>query len=266
MMDSNTTELAEVSAERFRVAFDHAVIGMALVAPDGRWLQTNAALQRIVGYSAEELAKMTFADVTHPDDLAAAERRIRRRLRGEPTDERIEKRYLRSNGEAIWVSVSSTLVQGADGRLLYSVAQIEDISQRVQARRALEEAEERFRRAFDDAPIGMALVTPAGWFVRANRTMCELTGYEEKELLTRTFADLTYPDDLPADLEQARQLLDGEIRSYRMEKRYRRSDGNLIWVMLSVSLVRSADGEPLHFVSQVEDITERRNAERRLRH
>lgn len=127
--------------------------------------------------------------------------------------------------------------------------------------RELAEAEERFRSAFDNAPIGMALVGPDGRWLKVNRAICEITGYSETALLTRTFQSITHPDDLDADLAYVRRMLAGEIRSYQMDKRYYHADGHIIWVSLSVSLVRDAGGEPLYFISQVKDITHRRAAE-----
>jgi PAS domain S-box-containing protein/diguanylate cyclase (GGDEF)-like protein len=249
---------------RFREAFDHAPIGVAVLTPEGRWSQVNRELTRLLGYSEEELVQMTFADVTHPDDIANSLERKRRQLEGDGDELRIEKRYVRRDGEVVWASVSSTLVRDGSGRPLYSVAVIEDISERIRARDAVREAEERFRHAFDDAPIGMALVEPGGRFLRVNRTLSEITGYDEPDLLERTFQDITHPDDLAADVDQMESVLRGEIRGYRMEKRYLRSDGSPVWVMLSVSLIRGPDGAPLHFVSQVEDISDRKRQEAEL--
>jgi PAS domain S-box-containing protein len=126
---------------------------------------------------------------------------------------------------------------------------------------ALRQSEERFRQAFDYAAIGMALVATDGGWIKVNRSLCEITGYNEQELLKLTFQDITHPDDLDADLALYRQLLAGEIRFYHLEKRYIHKHGHIVWILLSVSLVRSADGTPLHFVGQIQDITARKVAE-----
>jgi diguanylate cyclase (GGDEF)-like protein/PAS domain S-box-containing protein len=128
----------------------------------------------------------------------------------------------------------------------------------------LREAEERFRLAFEHAPIGIALVSPEGTFMRVNQALCDLLGYSAGELVAKTFQELTYPEDLDLDLDYVRQVLDGDIRSYEMEKRYFHRDGHVVWALLSVSLVRDADGEPVHFISQIQDITERKQLEERL--
>ena len=164
----------------------------------------------------------------------------------------------------VWAAVNSSVTRDAAGEPLYIVTQVEDITQRRQAGKALQEAEERFRRAFDDAPIGMALVAPDGHWLRVNRTICEITGYSEDELLGHTFQDITHPDDLDQDVELVQRVIDGELRTYQMEKRYIRPDGEIVWVMLSVSLVRDDAGQPLYFLSQIEDIRERKRAQREL--
>lgn len=121
--------------------------------------------------------------------------------------------------------------------------------------------DEQFRSAFEYAAIGMALVSPEGRFLRANRALCEMLGYSEQDLARLTFQDITHPDDLEADVAQTRALLRGELRSFQMEKRYFHRDGRLVWVLLSASLVRDGAGEPLHFISQIQDITDRKQAE-----
>jgi len=129
----------------------------------------------------------------------------------------------------------------------------------------LRESEERFSSAFEFAPIGMALVSPEGRWLKVNRATCALVGYSEAELLAGTFQDITHPDDLAADLECVRHLLAGEIRSYQMEKRYIHARGQFITVLLDVSLVRDAQGQPLYFIAQIQDITERRRVESQVR-
>jgi PAS domain S-box-containing protein len=124
----------------------------------------------------------------------------------------------------------------------------------------LREAEERFRGAFDTAAIGMALVAPDGHWLEVNPALCELVGYSEEELLGGTFQGITHPDDLDTDLEFVRRMLAGEIETYQMDKRYVHKLGHIIWIRLSVSLVRGADGTPAYFVSQIQDISEQRRA------
>ena len=122
-------------------------------------------------------------------------------------------------------------------------------------------SEERFRNAFEFAGTGMALVGLDGSWLRVNRALCDIVGYPEAELLKKNFQEITHPDDLAADLSHVRDLIDGRRRFYQMEKRYLHREGRVVWIRLTASLVRDAAGAPLHFVSQVEDITERKRLE-----
>ncbi|HWG91348.1 MAG TPA: PAS domain S-box protein [Candidatus Thermoplasmatota archaeon] len=125
----------------------------------------------------------------------------------------------------------------------------------------LRESEEQFRLALENAPIGMALVAPDGRWLKVNRALCDIVGYSQQELLSKSFQDITHPEDLEADLGLVKRVLAGELRSYQLEKRYLHRDGHAIWILLSVSLVRDTTGEPRYFISQIEDISARREAE-----
>jgi PAS domain S-box-containing protein len=125
----------------------------------------------------------------------------------------------------------------------------------------LVESEERFRGAFEFAAIGMALVAPDGRFLRVNPSLCRIVGYSPEELLATKFQAITHPADLDADVEYVQRMLEGSIPHYQMEKRYLCKDGHLVWIQLSVSLVRDGGGQPLYFVSQIQDISARKEAE-----
>jgi len=126
-------------------------------------------------------------------------------------------------------------------------------------------SDRRFASAFDRAPIGMALVALDGRWLRVNAALCKILGYSAEQLASRTFQELTHPDDLESDLEYAQRALAGELEGYQREKRYRHAAGHYVWASLSVSLIRNELGEPLHFVSQIQDITEWRQAQQDLR-
>lgn len=130
--------------------------------------------------------------------------------------------------------------------------------------RSLRETEECFRSAFEHAAIGMAVVALDGRFLRVNRSLCEIVGYTGQELLATDFQSITHPQDLTLDLQYVRRLVGGEIRTYQMTKRYFHRDGHIVWVMLSVSLVRGEHHEPLYFISQIQDISESKATEEAL--
>lgn len=127
--------------------------------------------------------------------------------------------------------------------------------EREQQNESLRESERRFRAAFDFAAIGMALVGLDGRFVQANHALCQMLGYDESALLALTFQDITHPDDLDVDLGLVQRVLDGDIQTYNLEKRYYHRDGHLVWILLTVALVRDRRENPLYFISQIQDIT-----------
>jgi diguanylate cyclase (GGDEF)-like protein/PAS domain S-box-containing protein len=157
-------------------------------------------------------------------------------------------------------------LRGPDGEVLGGVAVSRDVTSRKHAEEARRHAQERFELVFEQAPIGMALLTTEGRWVRVNQALLAITGYTTDELLAKTLEEVTHPDDLAGELEHIRQLLAGEIRDYQMEKRYFHARGHVISTTLSVSLVRDRQGRPLHFIAQIQDITERKLIEERLRH
>ena len=259
--DGHDERLLVAGFDHFRVVFENAPIGVALLTPDGRFALVNRALTELLGYAPDELTRLALTEVMHPDDVAAHGKVTANLAYG--WERTVERRLVRADGTTVWVALTNELVR--DGEIpLYVVAHVEDITQRRETERALREAEERFRRAFEDSPIGMALVATDGQFLRVNRTLCEITGFADAELLERTFQDITHPEDLAEDVDQVERAVNGEIRTYGMEKRYVRPDGEIVWVRLSVTLVRDDDGSPLYFVSEVEDVGERKRSQLEL--
>ncbi|MFC1826816.1 sigma 54-interacting transcriptional regulator [Thermodesulfobacteriota bacterium] len=126
-------------------------------------------------------------------------------------------------------------------------------------------SDERFKVTFEQAAVGIAHVLPDGKFLRINQKFCDIVGYTKKEMQSRTFQEITHPEDLDTDLEFVQQVLDGEIDTYSMEKRYLRKNHEIVWINLTVSLLREDTGEPSYFIAVVQDITERKEVEDRFR-
>ena len=135
------------------------------------------------------------------------------------------------------------------------------IAERNKAEKALRESENRFRATFEQAAVGIALVSPQGRWLRVNRKLCGIVGYPEDKLPQVTFQNITHPDDLESDLEFSRQVLAGEISTYSLEKRFIRMNGSPVWINLTVSLVRDDDGVPAYFIAVIEDIDQRKKTE-----
>ena len=139
---------------------------------------------------------------------------------------------------------------------LYGLVQDIDEAKKIQEETSIRE--EQFRQTFEHASIGMALVGLTGEWLTVNESVCKILGYSKEELYKTTFGEITHPDDLNTDLELLEELLTKKRESYNMEKRYFRKDGDIVWVNLSVSIVRNDMGEAIHFVSQLQNITEKK--------
>jgi PAS domain S-box-containing protein len=121
-----------------------------------------------------------------------------------------------------------------------------------------------FQSAFKFASIGMAIVSPTGHWLMVNSSLCQMIGYTEEEIGNLTFQHITHPDDLKQDLDLVGRTLKGEINSYQMEKRYFHKNGSIVWAILSVSLIRDIEQNPLYFISQIQDITQLKKAEKQI--
>ncbi|MFN8590091.1 MAG: PAS domain S-box protein [Thermomicrobiales bacterium] len=259
--ERKAAEAAQRESEaRFQHAFDHAAIGMALIGLDDSFLQVNHALSAILGYAGDALLQTTLRAVTLAEDWEIGREERAELLTGTIADYQVEQRLKRETGELIWARLSVSLVRGATGAPLYFVVQVQDITPFKAAGAALRDSEQRFRRAFDHAPIGMALVDVDGAFLQVNRALCDIVGYSPDELQGITFQTITHADDLADDLELVGRSLAGEIDTYEIEKRYIHKDGHFVWIHLTASIVRD-DGIPRYFISQILDITEQRQLE-----
>ena len=188
--------------------------------------------------------------------------------------EAVADRYARGFEDGTTFEVGFRIVVG-DGeiRALHAHGRREGVRylgtiQDVTKLRALErdalESERRFRSTIENAPIGMAVVAPGGLFLEVNRALAETLGYDQQDLAGRTFQDITHPDDVGADVESMRAMLAGEVGDYHAEKRYFHKSGREVWIELSVSLLRDEHGGPVHFISQMKDITAERAAREAL--
>jgi PAS domain S-box-containing protein len=253
------------SEERFRRTFEIAGSGLAHIGMDRRFIRVNRRLCEILGYPEHELLKLRGKDISHPEDSEVINEQRPSLYAGEIDAVRLEKRYIRKSGAIVWVHFTMVVERDASGVPQYEIAVYEDITARRHAEEALRASEERFRRTFELADCGLVHVSLDGRFLRVNRRMCEIFGYSEAELRNLTAKEISHPEDRDlADPPRAR-LLAGEIESARLDKRYFRKDGKLIWVNIAIAMERDAEGRPLYAISVLDDITERKNAEAALR-
>jgi PAS domain S-box-containing protein len=259
--------IEEAGARLFSIVASstEAIIGTTL---DGTITHWNPAAERVYGYRADEVIGRSVVTLAPPELANDVFELLERVRRGERV-EAYETTRLTKDGSRIEVSIGTSPVLDAAGNVVAASSIVRDVTERKRTERqlrvaketaegansALRESEERFRGAFDGASIGMALVSPEGRFLEVNRALCGILGYTEGELLAKTFQDLTHPDDLGVDRDLVGQLLANEITTYQVEKRYLCKDGRVAWVRVTVSLVHDAKGDPLYFVSQMQDIT-----------
>ncbi len=271
---------AELAAARIRDLIELAPDAFFLASLDGRYMDVNHAACRMLGYTRDELIGKTAFEIIPAEDAPRLEA-ARADMMVPGTTHEGEWRLRRKNGSLVSVEVHANML--SDGRWQGFARDITE-RKRVEAQRQrwltreqearrqaelaneqLRESEERFRLTIEDAPIGMALVELSGRYERVNHMMCEITGYSADELVTLRFQDITHPDDLDTDVGIAKLLTGGQVPRYQFEKRYIRKDKSIVEVMLAVSILRAPDGAPRYFITQVEDISERKRAERELR-
>src|SRR5215468_1300458 len=166
---------------------------------------------------------------------------------------------------ALSVEAFCRLVDGALAERSAAIAAEARLADSAVQLKSVRDSEARFRATFDSAAVGVAHIGPDGRWLRVNRALCRILGYPADELLTKTFHDLTYPDDLATDLVQVELMREGKIDSYNLEKRDLRKDGAIIWARKTVGCVRKGDGSIDYFVSVIEDISARKQAEKELR-
>lgn len=241
---------------------DLAAARQAILVVDANGLITswNDQAHAVFGWSATEAIGMAMASLIIPEryraDHTAGMKRFIASGESALMGKALELSALRRTGEEFPVELVLSAIPGTKGWQM--MASIQDIS----ARRAQVEL---FENAFHYAPIALALVSLEGRFLKLNTAFCTLVGYEEQKLLSSDFQTITHPDDLERDLTLLGQLVAGSIADYQMDKRYIRADGSLVWINLSVSMVRHTDGRPKHFIAQVQDLTARRAAEGQYR-
>ncbi|MGI9050403.1 MAG: PAS domain S-box protein [Rubrobacteraceae bacterium] len=254
------------SEDRFRSVVQNSSEIVKIVDLDGTLMYASPAFERILGYDPEESIGMNVLDYVHPDDLSKVLEETQCALE-KPGLARNTVEYRFRHADGHWKYLESAGVYLMDEPSIRGVLITQrDVTDARRAEEILHQSEERFRGAFENASTGVALVGLDRRLLKANRSLCEMLGYSEEELLTKRTSDLTHPDDQEPSRQRTERLLSGESSGqHRLEKRYVRKDGRAVCIISDVSVVRDSGGEPSHFVSQFLDITDRKSAEEKLR-
>lgn len=240
---------------------DDAIIGETLETMITSW---NNGAARMFGYTRDEVLGQSIR-ILIPEEFQHEEVIFLEQVsRGERVEHyRTVRRH--KDGRLLDISVTLSPIRDLEGTIVGASKVAHDITKHKLAEDALKVSEERFRGAFETAAHGMALVSLEGKFIKVNKSLCAILGYGDAELLATDFQTITHPDDLHADLQYLQQLLEKEIENFQMEKRFFHKNGNIAWVLLSVSIVRTSPGTSLHFVAHIQDITLPKAAEQELR-
>jgi PAS domain S-box-containing protein len=256
-------EELRLSEKRFSSAFEFAPIGMSLVAPDGRWLKVNRALCELLGYTPEELQAMKFQDVTHPDDQRADLNFARQVLAGEMPSYQMEKRYLHKSGRVVWVLLNVSVVRDDEGKPLYAVSQILDITQRKRAEEELRYAEERFAKAFRSNPEACAITTlRERRFIEANDAFLRMTGYKRSEVIGATVEELKLWSDPEERKAVVTKVMEGR-QSREEDVRFRTKSGKILQVRMSAEIIHLQNEACL--LGLARDVTEQNLLEEQFR-
>lgn len=252
-LDISGLRLAE---EEHRAILQTAMDGFCVNDTSGRFLEVNDAACSLLGYSREEMLTMDIQDVEAlqtPEEVSARIQRIRA-----TGSDRFESRLRRKDGSVFDVEVTANYRDLNGGRLY---AFIRDVTERKKSEGALRESEERFRTIFEDAPVGTVLLSPDYKVIKVNQSLCDMLGYTCEELCELTFMDVTHPEDLARDLDLTQRLFKGEIPAFKLEKRYFKKTGEVIWTELTAVVGLDQEGNAIYVLRMLQDVTERKSAE-----
>ena len=258
-------EAIRTSQERFRSLVQHASEFVLVYGAEDRISYASPAVGRFVGCNVSTLIGTEQSDLVHPDDRERFVAGLAALPNGERQTGAFLARLRRHDGEYRSLEVVATNLLN-NPSVAGVVVNARDVTDRLHAEGALRESEERFRSAFEFAPIGMALADESGRLVRCNEALAHMLGHTPADVTGMTIREITHPDDWEDNDDKIRRLFAGELRGYRLEKRYLHADGHAIWVSVSVSAVRDADGIVRYMIGQIEDITERKAIGERLVH
>jgi PAS domain S-box-containing protein len=257
-------ERLRASEERFRGTFENAAVGITHRDLQGRFLRVNDKFCGIVGYSREELLEKTLQDITRPEDLAAELGLHAALLRGESPSYTLEKRYVRKDGSPVWAELSVSLQRDVAGLPAYTVAAVQDVSDRKRAEEALRESEGRYRFLIQSIPQKIFTANASGDVDYFNQPWTEFTGLSFDQIKGWEWLRIIHPDDVDENVRRWRHSIDtGE--PFQLEHRFRRADGVYRWHLSRALAMRDAEGRVLMWFGANTDIDDQKRAAEALK-
>lgn len=252
------------SESRYRALYLRTPAILHSIDSDGTLVNVSDLWLKTFGYARNEVIGRKSSDFLTEKSRQLAVNEVLPEFFRTGACAEVPYEFVAKDGRILSMRLSAVAEIEAETGAIRSLAVMEDVTSRIGAEAALTQSELQFRGAFESAAHGMAIVSTEGRFEKVNAALCAMVGYSETELLATDFQTITHPDDLAADQALVHELLQSPRTSYQMEKRYFHKNGEAIWVQLSVSLVRTKDGTPVHFVAQIQDITLSKIASERL--
>jgi PAS domain S-box-containing protein len=257
-------EVGSILEQSFLAIFERSPIGIGIAGSDQRYRMVNPAFCRMLGYSEAELLSKSYIDITHPDDVRPNVGKIEGLKAGEGSHFSMEKRYVRKDGEIVWVLLNVVTGNADGGKDPYTIGLAEDITERKRTEQALARSEEAFRRLAQISPAAIFRADMDGKCTYANQRCAEAAGRPLEELLGDGWLRVMHPEDRERVMTQWR--LDMNARQPKpLEWRVLRPDGTVRWVLSEAAAELDERGRPIGYISCLSDITELKEREERRR-
>jgi PAS domain S-box-containing protein/putative nucleotidyltransferase with HDIG domain len=249
----------------FRSFFQLPLVGFSIVHPGKQGIIANERLCQMFGYSADELSKMSWTDIKHPDDLTKSFSQFDQLLAGQIRSYWLEKRYIRKDGNVLWAKVAVGCVRDPGGAVTQVCGYLEDISDRKAAEQAAQKAEQEYRQIFDRAPEGIFKTSPEGKSISLNPAGARMLGFTSPEETVTAINDSAHqiwlhPEDRSAYVAELEEQ--GEV--HELIRQFKRKDGTPLWVSMSARRVAAEDGKTLYYQGFFVDVSEKKQLEAEL--
>lgn len=259
--DIRQRKIDEEQRQRLSVALMQSDQPVSLTDTKLCFVYANPAFCRLFGYELDELLGRHINLLRSPAEIAESNTELTTDIAMQQGAFEGEVVRRAKDGRDIPILIKVSPCRNDQGELFAFVGSLTDLTNIKRMENTLRESEKHFRDIIENSPLGMVTATMDGRFIHVNKAFCEIVGYAKEELEGRSFKQITSPDDIDISIENIKKLIDGKIESYRLEKRYFRKDGQVVFAQLDTSMQRNINGEPLHLISQIKNVTEIRLAE-----